>query len=878
MAIRWEKLTVKSQQAMQQAQERAAELGNPEILPVHLLLALIEDREGVIPAVLEKVGVPTERLEHELHAIEEKLPRVAGSSAQPGISQALNKAVDQAFREAANFKDEYVSTEHLLLGAAHLKGDAAREALVSLGATHEAILKALTAVRGSQRVTDQNPEGKFQALEKYAKDLTELARRGKLDPVIGRDEEIRRVVQVLSRRTKNNPVLIGEPGVGKTAIVEGLARRIVQGDVPEALKDKRVISLDLGSMLAGAKYRGEFEDRLKAVLKEIEESNGQIVLFIDELHTLVGAGAAEGAIDASNMLKPALARGELRAIGATTLNEYRKYIEKDAALERRFQIVYVGEPNVEDTIAILRGLRERYEAHHNVRIKDAAIVAAAMLSHRYISDRFLPDKAIDLVDEAAASLAIQIGSVPTEIDQLERQATSLEIERAALKRETDANSRERRDEVERELATLKEQITALRTRWTTEREAIARVSELKKRIEALRFEMEEQTRKGQLDRAAQIQYGELPKLESELKKLNALQDGAGKEGGGAARMLKEEVDEEDIAKIVSKWTGIPVSRMLEGEVKKLVEMEQRLRERVVGQDAALTVVANAIRRSRAGLSDPKRPIGSFIFLGPTGVGKTETARALAEFLFDDEQSMIRIDMSEYMEKHAVARLIGAPPGYVGYDEGGQLTEAVRRRPYAVILFDEIEKAHPDVFNVLLQVMDDGRLTDAKGRTVDFKNTVLIMTSNLGAAMLQGEALKTEHDFDMARESVMRVLREHFRPEFLNRVDDIVIFRPLGQAQMSRILELRLDEVRKLLEDRQISLELTESARQLILAAGSDAAYGARPLKRALQRMIQDPLAIKILNGEVLHGSHVRIGVDRKSNQLRFEPMGREAMA
>jgi ATP-dependent Clp protease ATP-binding subunit ClpB len=858
---------------MQQAIAQASELGNPELQPVHLLLSLVADREGVIVPVLEKIGVPVERLESELHAIEEKLPRVSGAQGQPGLSNRLNKAVEQAFKEAANFKDEYISTEHLLLGLVREKGDPAVDALLAEGATHDAILKALTSVRGSQRVTDQNPEGKFQALEKYAKDLTELARRGKLDPVIGRDEEIRRVIQVLSRRTKNNPVLIGEPGVGKTAIVEGLARRIVSGDVPDLLRDKRVISLDMGSMLAGAKFRGEFEDRLKAVLREIDESGGQIILFIDELHTIVGAGAAEGAIDASNMLKPALARGELRAIGATTLNEYRKYIEKDTALERRFQIVFVGEPNVEDTVAILRGLRERYEAHHNVRIKDSAIVAAATLSHRYISDRFLPDKAIDLVDEAAASLAIQIGSVPTEVDQLEREATSLEIERAALKRETDSNSKTRLAEIERQLSTLKEQINSLRARWQQERGVITRISELKKQMESLRFEAEEQTRKGGLERAAQIQYGELPRLEAELNKLSS-QEGAATH----TRLLKEEVDEEDIAKIVSKWTGIPVSKMLEGEVKKLVQMEDRLRERVVGQDAALTVVANAIRRSRAGLSDPKKPIGSFIFLGPTGVGKTETARALAEFLFDDDQAMIRIDMSEYMEKHAVARLIGAPPGYVGYDEGGQLTEAVRRRPYSVVLFDEIEKAHPDVFNVLLQVMDDGRLTDSKGRTVDFKNTVLIMTSNLGAAHLSVESNRSEPEYAQAQESVMRVLREHFRPEFLNRVDDIVIYRPLGQAQMHHILEMRLAEVQKLLESRAISLELTDQAAQLILVTGSDAAYGARPLKRALQRMVQDPLAIKILNGEVEHGAHVRIDVDRNTNELSFVTMGREAMA
>jgi len=781
---------------------------------------------------------------------------------QQHMGAAVNRVLERAFKEAENFKDEYVSTEHLFLAIASEDRDPAGQLLKRQGASHEAILQALTSVRGSQRVVTQNPEATYESLEKYARDLTELARRSKLDPVIGRDEEIRRVMQILARRTKNNPVLIGEPGVGKTAIVEGLAQRIVSGDVPDVLKSKRLVALDLAALVAGAKYRGEFEDRLKAVLKEITQAEGQIILFIDELHTLVGAGAAEGAMDASNMLKPALARGELRAIGATTLNEYKKYIEKDPALERRFQPVLVGEPTVADTISILRGLKERYEVHHGVRIKDAAIIAAATLSNRYISDRFLPDKAIDLIDEAAASLRMQINSLPVEIDEIERRIMQLEIERQALLKETDKHSKERRAQIEKELAKLKEDSNARKARWQSEKQAISKIRALKEQIEQLKAEEQKYERSGELAKVAEIRYGRMAAAERELKQAEAQFSAMQKD----APMLKEEVDEEDVAKLVSKWTGISAGRLLEGEAQKLVRMEERLRRRVVGQDDALARVANAVRRNRAGLSDPNRPIGSFIFMGPTGVGKTELARAVAEFLFDAEKSMIRIDMSEYMEKHSVSRLIGAPPGYVGYEEGGQLTEQVRRHPYSVILFDEIEKAHPDVFNVLLQILEDGRLTDGQGRTVDFRNTVLVMTSNVGSPAIYELA---GNDPEAARKEAMEALRSAFRPEFINRIDEIVIFNPLGKEQLGKIVGMLLKSVEKLLAERQITLELTPAAEELILREGYDPAYGARPLRRTIQRMIQDPLALQILEGKILPGQRIRVDRDPSGEKMQF---------
>jgi ATP-dependent Clp protease ATP-binding subunit ClpB len=860
--LRFEKMTVKAQEAVQSAQEVAAQYAHQEIVPLHLLEALVAQTDGVVSPLLARLGIRSEALSLEIERELGRLPKVQGFTEQH-MGRALNDVLEKAFDEAEKFKDEYVSTEHLFLAIAAQDRDPAGKLLKQLGASHEAILQALTGVRGTQRVTSQNPEATYEALEKYARDLTDLARRSKLDPVIGRDEEIRRVMQILARRTKNNPVLIGEPGVGKTAIVEGLAQRIVSGDVPDVLKTKRLVALDLAALVAGAKFRGEFEDRLKAVLKEITEAEGQIILFIDELHTLVGAGAAEGAMDASNMLKPALARGELRAIGATTLNEYKKYIEKDPALERRFQPVLVSEPTVEDTIAILRGLKERYEVHHGVRIKDAAILAAATLSHRYISDRFLPDKAIDLIDEAAASLRMQIDSLPVEIDEIERRVMQLEIERQALLKESDAHSKERRAQIEKELARLREDSSGRKARWQAEKEAIGKIRKLKEQIEQLKAEEQKSERAGDLAKVAEIRYGKIAAAERELKQAEERFAAVQKD----APMLKEEVDEEDIAKLVSKWTGIPVGRLLEGEAQKLVHMEERLRRRVIGQEDALARVANAVRRSRAGLSDAKRPIGSFVFLGPTGVGKTELARALAEFLFDDEKLMVRIDMSEYMEKHSVSRLIGAPPGYVGYEEGGQLTEQVRRHPYSVILFDEIEKAHPDVFNVLLQILEDGRLTDGKGRTVDFRNTVLVMTSNVGSAAIFELSSKEP---EQARKLAMDALRAAFRPEFLNRIDEIVIFNPLGKEQLERIVGLLLKNVEKLLAERQITLELTPAARELLLREGYDPAYGARPLRRTIQRMIQDPLALQILEGKILPGDGVRVDRDAKNDAMRFE--------
>ncbi|MFX4261985.1 ATP-dependent chaperone ClpB [Pelotomaculum propionicicum] len=860
--MRLDKLTLKTQEALEDAQKIMSEYSNQQMEGEHLLLGLLRQDEGLVRQILKKLEIDIAKLKDQVQAAVDRLPKVRGAGGAY-VSQGLSQIVDLAWKEAERLKDEYLSTEHILLGMVAGREGEAGKILRANGVTQDRVYKILVEIRGTQRVTDQNPEDKYQSLARFTRDLTDLARKGKMDPVIGRDEEIRRVVQVLSRRTKNNPVLIGEPGVGKTAIVEGLAQRIVSGDVPESLKNKRLLSLDIGAMIAGSKYRGEFEDRLKAVLKEISEAQGEIVLFIDELHTLVGAGAAEGAVDAANMLKPALARGELRCVGATTLDEYRKHIEKDAALERRFQPVYVGEPNVEDTIAILRGLKEKYEVHHGVRIKDAALVAAAMLSHRYISERFLPDKAIDLIDEAASRLRIEIDSMPTEIDEIDRRVRQLEIEKQALAKEQDRASQERLEKMEEELAALKSSMETLKEHWRKEKELIQSIREIKERIEETRLLEQAAERETDLGRVAELRYGVLPDFERRLQQSNEKLEELQK----AHRMLKEEVDEEDIAEVVSKWTGVPVSRMLEGEVQKLLKMEGLLTERVVGQERAVQAVSDSIRRARAGVSDPNRPMGSFIFLGPTGVGKTELARALAHFLFNDERAMLRFDMSEYMEKHTVSRLIGAPPGYVGYEEGGQLTEAVRRRPYAVILFDEIEKAHPDVFNILLQLLDDGRLTDGHGRTVDFRNTVVIMTSNLGSHWFR--EIKDDNRAGLEAR-VMDELRASFRPEFLNRVDEVVIFNNLGRDEIVRIVDIQLVLLKQRLEKLGISLEVTEEAKALLAAEGFDPVYGARPLKRAIQKRLENPLSVYLLEGKKARGGGILVKVDPAGGSLVFE--------